>query len=392
MNKRGNEGIMQTKEKIRIGVLFGGKSGEHEVSFCSAKSIIEAIDQNQYEVIPIGITREGHWLSPEESWVSLKTENIKGEDVIAWKSNPEKQQFLILNEKSPTNQFKLLQKIDVIFPVLHGPYGEDGTIQGLLELMGIPYVGSGVVSSAVGMDKEFMKRIFQQANLPQTRWITLRRHQWLQEGDKIIKEIERKLHYPLFVKPCNLGSSVGISKVEKREELSEAINLAASYDRKIIIEEGIENAIEIECSVLGNDNPRVSIVGEVKPGGQYYDYISKYLDQNTQLIIPARIPEHITKEIQCIAKNAYMVIDAAGMSRVDFFLQSENENYSVYLNEINTIPGFTKASMYPKLWEKSGIDFSELIHQLIEFALERFHDKKINRTDFPSGLLREEIK
>ena len=354
------------KRKTNVGILFGGKSGEHEVSFCSASAIIEAIDKEKYEAIPIGITIDGYWLSPKESQIALKTGKITGSDKTG---------------------FSFLTGLDVIFPVLHGPYGEDGTVQGLLELIGIPYVGSGVAASSIAMDKDLMKKIFQQAALPQTKWKTIKRKRWNLEKKKILDEIGNQLTYPLFIKPTNLGSSVGINKVSKKEELETAIDTAASYDRKIIIEEGVENAIEVECSVLGNDDPEFSIVGEIQPGGEYYDYNSKYIDKNTKLIIPARIAEDLAEEVQKISKLAFLAIDAAGLARVDFFIQKTTDSYQVLLNEINTIPGFTRVSMYPKLWEKSGIGFSELVDRLIKLALERYQDKMTNKTEYPSGIL-----
>ncbi|MDD3656595.1 MAG: D-alanine--D-alanine ligase [Atribacterota bacterium] len=378
---------MKQQKKIKVGILFGGKSGEHEVSFCSASSVIKAINPEKYKAIPIGITKNGYWLSPEDSCRALLTGRIEGKEIICWESKTDEHQFIIINKKNNEINYSFLEKLDVIFPVLHGPYGEDGTIQGLLELIDIPYVGSGVVASSLSMDKELMKKIFQQAGLPHTRWIMIKRKRWSSEPEKILTEIEKELCFPLFVKPTNLGSSVGISKVEKRDELASAINLATAYDRKIIIEEGVEDNIEVECSVLGNDEPEVSVVGEVKPAGKYYDYDSKYIDENTQLIIPAGIPNKIAKQIQDISKLAFLAIDAAGFARVDFLVQKRKNSYQIYLNEINTIPGFTQASMYPKLWEKSGIGFRELIDKLIQLALERYQDKLSNKIDYPSKLL-----
>lgn len=373
------------KRKLKVGILFGGKSGEHEVSFCSASSIIEAMDREKYEVVPIGITKSGCWLSPRESYLALQTGKIEGNSRIACKSGSDEKQLIVINKEN--NEYSFLDKLDVIFPVLHGPYGEDGTVQGLLELINIPYVGSGVAASSVAMDKDLMKNIFQQNNLPQTRWITIKRKRWILEKKKVLNEISNQFIYPIFIKPTNLGSSVGVSKVRQSRELEHAIDVAISYDRKIIIEEGVENAIEVECSVLGNDEPNISIVGEIQPAGEYYDYNSKYIDKNTKLIVPAGIPDGIAKEVQRISKIAYLAIDAAGLSRVDFFVQKNNNMYKVYLNEINTIPGFTRTSVYPKLWEKSGIGFSELIDMLIELALERFKDKMSNKTDYPSMIL-----
>lgn len=377
------------KRRLQVGILFGGKSGEHEVSFCSASSIIKAINREKYEVIPFGITKSGCWLSPEESWIALETGKIEGNDMIAWKSRPDENQLIILSRENNKTKYSFPDKLDVIFPVLHGPYGEDGTVQGLLELMDIPYVGSGVAASSVAMNKDLMKKIFQQADLPQANWMTIKRNRWNKDRKKILDEIKNQLKFPLFVKPTNLGSSVGISKVQQNQGLEHAINAAASYDRKVIIEEGVENVIEVECSVLGNDEPEVSMVGEIQPGGEYYDYDSKYMDKNTRLIIPARIPGNIVEEVQKISKLAYLAIDAAGLSRVDFFVQKRIDYYKVYLNEINTIPGFTRSSVYPKLWQKTGIDFSELIDRLIQLALERFRDKMSNKTDYPSRLLKK---
>jgi D-alanine-D-alanine ligase len=378
---------MKQQKRIKVGILFGGKSGEHEVSFCSAYSVIKTINPEKYEAIPIGITKNGYWLSPEESRRALLTGRIEGQEIICWESKTDEHQFIIISKKNNEINYSFLEKLDVIFPVLHGPYGEDGTIQGLLELIDIPYVGSGVVASSLSMDKELMKKIFQQAGLPNTRWMMIKRKRWSTEPEKILTEIEKELCYPLFVKPTNLGSSVGISKVGKRDELASAINIATAYDRKIIIEEGVEDNIEVECSVLGNDEPEVSVVGEVKPAGKYYDYDSKYIDENTQLIIPAGIPNKIAKQIQNISKLAFLAIDAAGFARVDFLVQKRKNSYRIYLNEINTIPGFTQASMYPKLWEKSGIGFRELIDKLIQLALERYQDKLSNKIDYPSKLL-----
>lgn len=380
---------MNRQNRLKVGILFGGKSGEHEVSFCSASSVVKAIDKEKYEPVPIGITIDGCWLSPEESYRALQTGKIEGNNLIAWNSNPGKNQMIVLNKESERVEPSLLNRLDVIFPVLHGPFGEDGTVQGLLELMGIPYVGSGVAASSVAMDKDLMKKIFQQAALPLTRWVIVKRKTWKQEKKKVLNRIHHQLNYPLFVKPTNLGSSVGISKVLQQQKLEDAIELAAFYDRKVIIEEGVQNMIEVECSVLGNDEPEISMVGEIQPAGEYYDYSSKYIDKNTQLIIPARISSDAEREVQKIAKMAYLAIDAAGLARVDFFIEKKKDkSYKVYLNEINTIPGFTEVSMYPKLWEKSGIGFTELIDRLICLALERHQDKISNKTDYPPGILK----
>ncbi|HKK83736.1 MAG TPA: D-alanine--D-alanine ligase family protein, partial [Atribacterota bacterium] len=357
------------KRKLRVGILFGGKSGEHEVSFCSASSIIEAMDREKYEVVPIGITKSGCWLSPKESNLALQSGKIEGKSRIACKSGSDEKQLIVISKENNQTEYSFVDNLDVIFPVLHGPYGEDGTVQGLMELINIPYVGSGVAASAVAMDKDLMKKIFQQNTLPQTKWMTIKRKRWILEKKKVLHEINNQFIYPVFIKPTNLGSSVGISKVQQSQELEHAINIATTYDRKIIIEEGVERSIEIECSVLGNDDLSTSIVGEIQPAGDYYDYNSKYIDKNTKLIVPAGIPDDIAKEVQRLSKIAYLAIDAAGLSRVDFFVQKNNNTYKVYLNEINTIPGFTRTSVYPKLWEKTGIRFSELIDRLIELSL-----------------------
>jgi D-alanine-D-alanine ligase len=383
-------GTRINKRKLRIGILFGGKSGEHEVSFCSASSIIEAMDREKYEVVPMGITKEGCWLSPQESALALQTGKIEGESRVAWKDSLGNNQLIVITREENSIEYLPLKRLDVIFPVLHGPYGEDGTVQGLLELVNIPYVGSGVAASAVGMDKALMKNIFQQHALPQTKWVILKRKRWTSEKQKVLSEINNQFSYPIFTKPTNLGSSVGITKVTKRQDLEHAIDVATFYDRKVIVEEGVKDALELECGILGNDDPDTSLIGEIVPAGEYYDYYSKYIDKGTRLIIPARVPDNIVKEVQQIAKKAYLAIDAAGLARVDFFVQKENDAYKIFLNEINTIPGFTRSSMYPKLWEKSEIDFSKLIDRLIELALERFSDKMSNRTDYPSKIL--EIK
>ncbi len=322
--------------KIGVAVIHGGRSGEHEVSLQSAASVMEAMDRNKYEVIPIKITKEGEWLLPE-----------------------------------PSIPFTF-QGIDVVFPVLHGTNGEDGTIQGLLELANIPYVGGGVAASAVGMDKSLMKAVFAYHGLPQANFLTVLRQQWEKNPDTVKGEVAAQMGFPCFVKPANLGSSVGISKVSEPAELGAALDLAASFDRKIIIEEFIA-AREIEVAVLGNDSAKASIPGEIKSKKDFYDYEAKYTDGNAQLFIPADIPPDTSEEARRLAVAAYKAIDCAGMARVDFFLTKETGKLLV--NEINTIPGFTKFSMYPKLWEATGLSYPKLIDELIELALERHKDK-----------------
>ena len=377
---------METK-KIRVGLIFGGRSGEHEVSFCSASSIIKVIDKDKYTVVPIGITKEGRWISPQDSELALQSGKIEGKNTVILLNDSFSKSLVCIDNNQRLDKSSALEKLDVIFPVLHGPYGEDGTVQGLLELANIPYVGAGVAASAISMDKDLMKTIFQQKGLPILKWMTIKRREWQKDKKKILSIIQNGFEYPLFVKPTNLGSSVGITKVHKKEELERAIDLASSYDRKILIEEGLEEVREIECGVLGNDEPKASVVGEVRPAGEFYDYDSKYIDEGTQLIIPADLPDGVSKKVQEIALCAFKAIDAAGMARVDFFV-SKKEN-KIYLSEINTIPGFTSVSMYPRLWEASGIPYPDLIDQLIQLALERHQDKNQNKISYDESKLLE---
>ena len=374
-------------KKIKVGLIFGGRSGEHEVSFCSASSIIKAIDKDKYTVVPIGITKEGRWISPQDSELALQSGKIKGKNTVILLNDPSNRALVRIDNNQRLDKSSTLERLDLIFPVLHGPYGEDGTIQGLLELADIPYVGAGVAASAISMDKDLMKAIFKQRDLPILKWMTIKRKEWQKDKEKILSLVQDDFEYPLFVKPTNLGSSVGITKVHKKKELEKAIDLASSYDRKILIEEGLEEIREIECSVLGNDEPRASVVGEVRPAGEFYDYDSKYIDKETQLIVPADLPDGVSRKVQEIALRAFKAVDAAGMARVDFFV-SKKEN-KIYLSEINTIPGFTSVSMYPRLWEASGISYPDLIDQLIQLALERHQDKKQNKISYDESKLLE---
>lgn len=363
--------------KIRVGVIFGGRSGEHEVSLRSAKSIINALDKDKYEVTPIGITKEGNWLTtsaalnllPEEVMSDPKTEPV------ALVGAPAHQGLVKLS----SGNFSAGEKLDVIFPVLHGTYGEDGTIQGLLDLADIPYVGCGVLASSTGMDKVVMKKLFVANNLPVGKFSWCLRNNWGKNRQTILEQLEKEIGFPAFVKPANLGSSVGISKAKNLKQLEEAIDLAAKYDRKIIIEKGI-NAREFEISVLGNDSPIASLPGEVIPGAEFYDYNDKYVDNKTQFEIPAKLSEEKIMEIKKLAIEAFQAIDASGLARVDFFLDRDTGEW--FLNEINTMPGFTSISMYPKLWESSGIGYKELIDRLIELAIERHKEKSQNITTF----------
>ena len=372
-------------KKIRVGLIFGGRSGEHEVSFCSASSIIKAINKDKYTVVPIGITKEGRWISPQDSELALQSGKIEGKSTVILLNDPSGNALIRTTNNQRSDKSPALERVDVIFPALHGPYGEDGTVQGLLEVVNIPYVGAGVAASAISMDKDLMKTIFQQRGLPILKWMTIRRKEWQKDKEKILSSIENGFEYPLFVKPTNLGSSVGITKVHEKEELEGAIDLASSYDRKILIEEGLEEVREIECGILGNDEPRASVVGEVRPVGEFYDYDSKYIDGGTQLIVPAELPDDVSKKVQDIALLAFKAVDAVGMARVDFFV-SKKEN-KIYLNEINTIPGFTSVSMYPRLWMASGVPYSDLIDQLIQLALERYQDKNQNKISYDESKL-----
>jgi D-alanine-D-alanine ligase len=346
-------------------VVFGGRSGEHDVSLASARAITEALQKSgRHEVVPVGITREGRWISSGEPMRELEAKNVylpDGSDLDVPVSGPPASAA----EKLPAG----LGSVDVVFPVLHGPYGEDGTIQGMLELAGIPYVGSGVLGSAAGMDKPTMKKVFAHHGLPQVRWVALTRRQWEKNRETWMQEIESSLGYPCFVKPANLGSSVGIGKAENAEELGDAIDEAAQFDRRIIVEEGVD-AREIEVSVLGNEDPEVSVPGEIviKKDG-FYDYEAKYVEGGMELLAPAPIPDEIMEEIRRIARTAYEAIDAAGMARVDFFLERGTDR--LLLNEINTIPGFTPTSVYAELWATSGLPYEELLDRLIRLALER---------------------
>ncbi len=386
--------------KIRVGVLFGGRSGEHEVSLLSAASVVKAIDKDKYEVVPIGITKQGRWLTADHAERLLRGEHkeerhfragdpdatpgaavlAKGESVMVPPvPGGELQPF-----ESDMPHRRLSDRaidVDVIFPVLHGTFGEDGTIQGLLELADIPYVGAGVLGSAAGMDKDVMKRLFRQAGLDIVKHVTVLRSHWETDPKQVRREVEKALKYPVFVKPANLGSSVGISKVHGRGELDAAMNEAAKFDRKIIIEQAVGGksgrAREIECSVLGNDEPQASVAGEVVPCAEFYDYNAKYIDEGSQLIIPAKLTRAQQKKVQEMAVKAFLAVECSGLARVDFLMDPKSGR--IFVNEINTMPGFTSISMYPKLWGASGISYPDLIDRLIQLGLARFEEKKRNK-------------
>lgn len=366
------------KKKIRVGVIFGGRSGEHEVSLVSATSVIEALDKDKYEVVPIGITKEGRWLSSSTTLQLLK--EGKGSDRMTERVLLPDPTVKGLVEFRSDGLTLTPDPLDVVFPVLHGPYGEDGTIQGLLELANIPYVGAGTLASALGMDKVIQKQLFEHAGLPVTESRHFTSKEYAESPSRWIREIEDALSYPCFVKPANLGSSVGITKAHNRAELKRGIFEAGQYDRKILVERSIENAREIECSVLGNDEPRVSVPGEVIPSNEFYDYDAKYVDGKSQIVIPARIPEKVKERIQEFALKAFKAIDCSGMARVDFLVT--RNRYKIYICEVNTIPGFTPISMYPKLWEASGIPYPKLLDILIELAIERHRERSRLRTSF----------
>ena len=391
-------------KKLRVGILFGGRSGEHEVSLLSAASVLEAIDKSKYEVVPIGIAKDGRWVTALHAENLLRSksseENVRAShlragdpqatsaaavlaagDGIIVPPIPAAESLVPFESAAPAHSGPEPVQVDIIFPVLHGTFGEDGTIQGLLELADIAYVGAGVLGSAAGMDKDVMKRLFADGGLPLVRHVTVLRRDWQDDAKKICKLIESKLKYPVFVKPANLGSSVGISKVHGRGELPAAMDQAGGYDRKIIVEEGVGGARgkarEIECSVLGNDDPQASVAGEIIPGKEFYDYAAKYRDEGSQLVIPAKLNKSQMKSVQQMAIAAFRAVDCSGLARVDFLM--EPKSGKIYVNEINTMPGFTAISMYPKLWAASGVAYRELIDRLIRLGLERHEEKKKNR-------------
>jgi len=365
--------------KKRLGIIFGGRSTEHEVSIVSAKSILGVIDTSVYEVELIGITRQGEWVTGTGAKNLLEGKQVTPNEHIYIPTAPMDGRLASIKCQKDTSAAKLLGKLDVVFPVLHGPYGEDGTIQGLLEMAGIPYVGAGVAASAVGMDKILMKDIFNANDFPTVESVYFTRKSWQADRKTVIEVVQLRPGYPCFVKPCNTGSSVGITKVHAQDELEDAVEYATEFDRKILVEKGID-AREIECSVLGNDNPEASVLGEIIPSREFYDYNAKYIDESSKLIIPAKLPKKTVKEIQELAVHAFKALDCAGMARVDFFLERGTDY--IYINEVNTIPGFTSISMYPKLWEASGIPYPKLVKKLIDLAFERFEDKARCKTTY----------
>lgn len=378
---------MTTRPKLRIGVIFGGRSGEHEVSLRSARSVIAALDPNKYEVVPVGITREGRWVAATADALTAGPRN----DARSATLLPEPGEQALMTVDPVSSSLSVFAELDVVFPVLHGPYGEDGTIQGLLELAGLPYVGAGVVGSAVGMDKAIFKQVMVACGLPVLPWVLVTRDRWRREPDAVIAAVESALPYPVFSKPVNLGSSVGISKCRTRDELRAGLDEAARFDRRLIIEQGIDHARELEVAVLGNDDPIASIVGEIRPRREFYDYVAKYMaepgsEDESELLIPADISPEMSNAIRDLAVGAYKAIDCAGLGRVDLLLDAHGGQ--LYLNEINTIPGFTDISMYPKLWEATGVPYGELLDRLIDLALERHRDKAQSATSIDVDALK----
>jgi len=393
-------------KKLRVGVLFGGRSGEHEVSLLSAASVLKAIDKKKYTVVPIGITKEGRWVTAAHAQRLLKGHAAKAHrpsrlragdpDATSSAAVLAKGEGVVVPPMPGENHSTLMPfetgvselhpahgpiNVDIIFPVLHGTFGEDGTIQGLLELADIAYVGAGVLGSAAGMDKDVMKRLFRDAGIPIVKHVTVLRSAWRMDPRNVRKQIEGALKYPVFVKPANLGSSVGISKVHGAAELAAAMDEAARYDRKIVVEQGVGGkkgkAREIECSVLGNEHPVASVPGEIVPVKEFYDYSAKYLVKGSKSIIPANVPVFKQNEVRSLAVAAFQAVDCAGLARVDFLMDPRSGK--IFVNEINTMPGFTSISMYPKMWAASGISYPELMDRLIQLGLERHADKKQNR-------------
>jgi D-alanine-D-alanine ligase len=359
-------------KKLRVGILFGGRSGEHEVSIASATSVFRALDPSKYEAVPMGITRDGQWLiadSPERLLQSEVTLTLPGTEAAV--ADVGRQGIVPVDRHGGLKTGGTA--VDVIFPLLHGPFGEDGTVQGVFETVNLPYVGSEVAASAISLDKVHMKSALEYAGLPSVAYRLLRKLEWERDRAGAIKSLEAALTYPVFVKPCNLGSSVGISKARDRTELEGALDLAVRYDRRIIIEQGID-AREVECAVLGNDEPLVSVPGEVLSHHEFYDYESKYTEGLADLRIPAQLSVEQTQRVQELARDVFLAVDAAGLARVDFFVRRDDG--AILVNEINTMPGFTATSMYPKLWEASGVSYEELIDRLIQLALQRHAEKQ----------------
>jgi len=381
------------RRRIRVGVIFGGRSGEHEVSLQSAQSVMGAMDREKYEIVPIGITKDGRWIASGDPMRALTGGDSSASSPAALLGDPGRRGLMRLEETNQAIRAIPLAELDVIFPVLHGPYGEDGTVQGLLELANLPYVGAQVTASAVAMDKVIFKDVMRAHGLPIVGHLVIKRRRWDAESEDILNEVENRFDYPVFTKPANLGSSVGIGKCNDRPELRAGLADAARYDRKMLVEPAVPAAREIEVSVLGNDDPIASLPGEIIPSREFYSYEAKYIDEGdeaSQLMIPAPLSRKMTEHVRDLAVRTYQAIDCAGMARVDFLLAGEagvqtDDPGDLYVNEVNTIPGFTKISMYPKLWEATGIPYPELIDRLIELALERHRDKARTEVSYQPG-------
>jgi D-alanine-D-alanine ligase len=371
------------KRKLRVGIIFGGRSGEHEISLISARSVMDAMDRDKYEVIPIGITRDGRWIASGDPMQALMAGDDAASAPALLAGDPSRRSLMRLEERGQVLEATHLTELDVVFPVLHGPYGEDGTVQGLLELAGIPYVGAGVTASSLGMDKAIFKDLMRACDLPVVEYMLIKRKEWERDPEGVLAAIEARFDYPVFTKPANLGSSVGVSKCHDRPGLIAGLKEAARYDRKLLVERAVPAAREIEVSVLGNDDPITSLPGEIVPSREFYSYQAKYLDKGEQaskLLIPAPIPPELAERVRDLAVRAYKAIDCAGMARADFLLSGATGE--LYISELNTIPGFTAISMYPKLWEASGISYPELIDRLIELAIERYREKERSETSY----------
>lgn len=371
------------RRRLRIGVLFGGRSGEHEVSLQSARAVMDALERAGHEVVPVGINKQGRWLVGGDPLHALSSGTLSSERGATMLPEPGRGGLVPLAEREdalePLAARATIGTLDVLFPVLHGTYGEDGTVQGLFELAAVPYAGSGVLGSALGMDKVVQKSLLRGLGLPVADFLSVTRRSLEQDPEAIVRDIEASLGYPCFTKPANLGSSVGVSKASDRAELLRGLEEAARYDAKLLVERAID-ARELECAVLGNDAPEASVVGEILPAGEFYDYRAKYLDTGSQAIIPADVPESVSEEVRRLAVTAFTALNCSGLARVDFFL--ERGSAKLLINEINTMPGFTEISMYPKLWEASGVSFPALVSRIAELALERFEERARNETSY----------
>lgn len=368
-------------QKIRVALLFGGQSAEHDVSLRSAQTVLGAFDDQRYEVVPIGITRQGRWISGGDPMAALAAASPmfhlgEGEQASEIGLDEEETSALVTASGSDTSlaiPSSMTEDVDVVFPALHGPMGEDGTLQGMLELAGVPYVGSGVLGSSVAMDKTMTKTVLAQAGLPQLPWRAVLRKDWERDASAITERVAGAIGFPCFVKPANMGSSVGISKVDSPDDLPAAMMLAGYHDRKIVIERSVDGR-EIEMAVLGNDDPMASVAGEIVPRNGFYDYNAKYIDDSAELIVPAEIDRELLASLQALAIETFRALDLAGMARVDFFVERDTDR--IYINEVNTLPGFTSISMYPMLWEASGVPLDELVERLVRLALERHADRR----------------